>query len=424
MTLTSTLRNALFYGTLTATTAFGFASPAYADGPTRNSVLNLTSQEVEECRKKAKCREYVLGEIKQGNKPEILKYADGHARTPSFSFTPQEVEECRKNTKCREDILKEKKQGDKPKILKPVVSPLPPRSPELPKDTLLSAEKKEEEVKPETKPETPATPADPLNGAPGYTLRARIIPKETKTENKTDSSALETLIKNLQQQVQTLQEQLQNYLSSHSASVGISEGFEQIDGKYGLFTAVDLALRLEDWISLRAGAQASYATTALSRTNTTADQGRTTLGQHLVERWSYSKTDSESYRNALAFSAAALLGSLDGDTFGVKGLDAYLALGGKVRLVEGMQQRTEQRTSQLLYRGEPRDRLQSPVQVTADSTLLPLLIPTAGIGVCYGVFDGADICAEFSMGLRVENPDKPGEARLETDGSLRAQFKF
>ena len=388
MTLTSTLRNTLFYGTLTAATAFGFASQAYADGPARNSVV---------------------------------------------TFTPQEVEECRKNTKCREDILGEKDGTPPPQSTTAQTKELPPTASPLPGPAPLAVEKKEE-----GKDNVIDLPADHLEGAPGYTLRARLVPKnlsaetaaredkkgEDKKESKSDSSALETLVSTLRQQVQTLQEQLQNYLSSRSASLGISEGFEQIDGNYGLFTAVDLALQLEDWIALRTEAEVSYATTALSRTNTQADQGRTSLEQHLVERWSYSRTDSESYRNALAFSAAVLLGSLDRDTFGVKDLDAYLALGGKVRLVEGIQERTEQRTSQLLYRGEPRDKLQSPAQVTADSTLLPLLIPTAGIGVCYGVFDSADICAEFGTGLRVENPDKPGEARLETEGSVGIKFGF
>ena len=227
-------------------------------------------------------------------------------------------------------------------------------------------------------------------GAPGYELHAEFVDENQQPQAApANTSALDQLVKDLKEQVKQLEERASAYFSSHQASLGISEGFEQIDNNYGLFTGVDLTLKLDDWIAIKGGMQVSYATTPFSRTKAKGDSGVTSLNKHLQERWSYNRTETQSYDNALSWALQVVLGSLDHQSFGVKGLNTYLALGGKVRLVQDVKLTEEQRASQLLYRGAPREPLHHQSSA-AESTLVPYFVPTAGIGVCYSLAEGVD----------------------------------
>ncbi len=370
-----------------------------------------------------------------------------------LQLTQQQIEACQQSAPCREKYL-----THSPAYVPPAATTVTVTDKPTPVDAPVAIPNADAPAAP-TNPLDPAliptlpvpmpadAPASPAEGRAqpeygGARSRATLVdlqPKERTTEGNNGQGAessgqttvdrkqsaegnAQDLVAQLQQQAQTLQGEVQKlqqrvqvYLSSRQAALGIAEGFEQIDGNYGLFTEVTGSLRLEDWIAVEAGMQVSYATHPFVQTKTASDSGVRPINDHLQDRWSYSRTDQQSNDNALSWTLQALLGSLDRDTFGVKDLDFYLALGGRVRLVSSLERTQEKRTSQLLYRGSPRDPLHHQ-SIDEDGTLVPHLIPTAGVGACYGVATDIDTCAEFNAGLR--------GSRLETDGSVGLRIPF
>ncbi|MBI2666787.1 hypothetical protein HYX13_04200 [Candidatus Woesearchaeota archaeon] len=420
MTLTTTLRNTLFYGTLcygafTGATALGFSSQAYAD------------------------------EVEKG---ETQK--DG---THLFTLSPEEMEEYRKKqVKTSEPVI-----PPLPPVQDMPLQPEKPLSSEIPAPALSPVPAPVEQI-----PDSLGSLTDPLQGAPGYILQVKLVPKDNgclierttdgavngvskvtandttngtangmanETANSTvtekscaDTSVLEKTISALKGDILSLQKKVQTYLSSRDLTFSVYEGMEQVGNRSnGLFTGVNVTLHFEDWIAARLGMNLSYARTSLAQVKNESSSGITSLEDHLQERWSHHLLEMDSSYNSLAWEAEVLLGSLDGNTLGRKGLELYALLGVRVRLAQESQLIQEERTSQLLYRGVPREPLRH-YSTEVEKTLVPYFVPTFGGGVCYllGAESDATFCFEVNLGIRSHEQG----TSLELGEKIGLRFKF
>ncbi len=315
----------------------------------------------------------------------------------------------------------------------------------------IERERTEEVLEEEAQPAASQSPDGkedqdaPLQGAPGYQLELTLIPDvEVEPQNCRESepegtqlptlpcpetSGLEETIRSLRERVSEMQERISSYVSSRSVSVGINEGLEQIAGKYGAFSGIDFTLQLVDGaIALRAGMQASYAMPAFGQASGQAhselndlesDSGNHLEESRLQERKSNHLLQMLSYSNKLSWTFDFLMGSLDGETFSVEGLDFYLGLGGKLRLVDHLTISQEMQTSQLLYEGYPRALLLDS-HFESETHLVPYLIPGVGLGMCYALGAGVDVCAEVDGRARFLPAVK--KTYLESEAQVGLRF--